>query len=232
MIAIREAASFEGLIILAVIYFVFGQVRKAGRQAGRGSTEAADRSPGMTGSTPSPPERTSLESIIKEIERVKQQGEAQRVGQGKRSTPVVSSASPAMRRSPPRPEVVQDERGPLGRMSDIPLPSAEELEDRTSLAELRARGKAESLQMSAAERQRRQRQVVDTDAEGEAVAARRLREVEVRNRPHQMADHEAFDQRVRAPSVGGDTGAGSPNERLRQAVIWREILGPPKAFDD
>jgi hypothetical protein len=228
---IREAASFEGLIVLAVIYFVLSRIQKVGSRASQSGASPTERPPTPT-ATSKAQEGTALESILKEIERVKQQSGRQVSTPSRQPSPVLSSRSPSVRLPPPRPEVVQDERGPLGRLSSAPLPSAEEVEDRTSLDELRARGKAESLGLTAADRQRRQRQVVDSDVEGEAVAERRLRDAEARNRPHQAADHQAFDQRIRAGDAAAAGGGQPTSERLRQAIVWREILGPPKAFEE
>jgi hypothetical protein len=64
------------------------------------------------------------------------------------------------------------------------------------------------------------------------VAARRIQEAEARNRPHAAADHRAFDERIRD---GGAQDAGAARfggDRLKQAMVWREILGPPKALEE
>ena len=231
MTGIREAASFEGLIVLAVIYFVLSRIQKVGSRASQSGASPTERPPTPT-ATSKAQEGTALESILREIERVKQQGGRQTPSPPRKPASIVTSRSASVRLPPPRPEVVQDERGPLGRLSSTPLPSAEEVEDRTSLDDLRSRGKAESLGLTAADRQRRQRQVVDSEVEGAALAERRLQEAEARNRPHRAADHQAFDQRIRAGDAAA-AGASQPSsERLRQAIVWREILGPPKAFEE
>jgi hypothetical protein len=228
---IREAASFEGLIVLAVIYFVLSRIQKVGSRGAQRGASPTERPPTPTAASKTQ-EGTALESILREIERVKQQGGRQTPSPPRKPASIVTSRSASVRLPPPRPEVVQDERGPLGRLSSTPLPSAEEVEDRTSLDDLRSRGKAESLGLTAADRQRRQRQVVDSDVEGAALAERRLQEAEARNRPHRAADHQAFDQRIRAGDAAA-AGASQPSsERLRQAIVWREILGPPKAFEE
>jgi len=125
---------------------------------------------------------------------------------------------------------VQDQRGPLGRRPDTPLPAAEEEEEAVSLDDLRARGQARPLELTEEERRRRERQPVDTDEEAELVVQRRIREAEARNRPRAAADHRAFDQRIRAEAAPAARPA-TRAEQLRQAVIWKEILGTPKAFD-
>jgi hypothetical protein len=221
---LRQAAGFEGLIVLAVIYFVLAQVQRAGkRKPGPPRTPPTPRVPSK--SSPQD-ERLSLQSILREIERVKQQ----RAG----PAPSDRAAVPAYRRPLPRqrPVVVQDERGPLGRLPDTALPAAEEVEETDSLDLIRARGEARALGLSLEEWQRRQRETVDQDDEAEAVVQRRIQAAEARNREHQAADHRAFDERIRsaaAPVAGSTQGT---SDRLREAVVWREILGPPKALQD
>jgi hypothetical protein len=98
--------------------------------------------------------------------------------------------------------------GPLGRAPDRPIPSAET-------------GPARSLRVT-----------VDQDDEGERVAARRIAEVEGRIRPLSQADHEAFDQRIRQEPADKTATRGYSTRRLRDAVVWREILGPPVSLRD
>jgi hypothetical protein len=78
---------------------------------------------------------------------------------------------------------------------------------------------------------RRLREEIDQDDAAEAVVQRRIREAEARNRPHAVADHKAFDQRIRAEEAAGPR-ALPRGEQLRQAMIWKEILGPPKALEE
>jgi hypothetical protein len=85
--------------------------------------------------------------------------------------------------------------------------------------------------MTEAELRRRQRVVVDLDDAGAAAAARRIKEAEARNRPHAAVDHRAFDERIRVAEATHEAERFDP-ERLKQAIIWREILGPPKALQE
>jgi hypothetical protein len=72
---------------------------------------------------------------------------------------------------------------------------------------------------------------VDQDEGIEAVVARRLREAEARNRPLSAADHVAFDKIVRQGDLTAAAPRRYPTGQLRQAFIWREILGPPKSLE-
>jgi hypothetical protein len=231
---VREAAGFEGLIVLGVIYFILSQLQKAGKRAAQSRPPADRLPPAGPGTTPTQQEGLSLEGILRQIERVKQQQQAGQPGASRRLPPHPRDQTlPARRPAPPkRPQLAQDERGPLGRMARAKLTSAEEVEERTSLEEAGARGEPESLELTDAELNRRQRVTVDLDDAGAAVAARRLQEVEARNRPHAAVDHRAFDERIRVGEAPPGAAERFDGERLRQAIVWREILGPPKAFEE
>jgi hypothetical protein len=68
---------------------------------------------------------------------------------------------------------------------------------------------------------------VDQDDEAERVVARRLKAADARLAPRTRADHTAFDARIRPEPADHTAVAPSRAERLRHAVVWREILGPP-----
>jgi hypothetical protein len=68
----------------------------------------------------------------------------------------------------------------------------------------------------------------DLDDEAERVIQQRRREVERRNQALAGDDHEVFDQQVRpAAPVPAAAPRPAPSSRLRDAIIWQEILGPP-----
>jgi hypothetical protein len=116
--------------------------------------------------------------------------------------------------------------GPLGRAPDRPIPSAEEQEDRESLEVAPV---TRSLETDPA---RGLRVTVDLDDEGERVAARRIAEAEGRIGPLTRTDHLAFDQRIRQEPADKTATRGYTASRLRDAVVWREILGPPVSLRD
>ena len=116
--------------------------------------------------------------------------------------------------------------GPLGRAPDRPIPSAEEQEERGSLEVAPV---VRSLETGPT---RSIRVTVDQDDEAERVAARRIAEVEGRIRPLTKADHLAFDQRIRQEPADKTATRGYSTRRLRDAVVWREILGPPVSLRD
>jgi hypothetical protein len=113
----------------------------------------------------------------------------------------------------------------IGRPADHELPGAEEVEERASLEIER---EAVSLEVAAPQVGR---EIIDLDDQGEAIVARRIHEAELRNRAWQASDHRAFDARIRrvkaVPSAAAPAAA-----RLREMMIWREVLGPPVALRD
>ena len=80
--------------------------------------------------------------------------------------------------------------------------------------------------------QRPERAVVDADDEAEAIAARRIAAAEANARPLGAADHLAFDARIRQEPADATSTKGYSMQRLRDAVVWREILGPPVSLRD
>jgi hypothetical protein len=71
------------------------------------------------------------------------------------------------------------------------------------------------------------RVTVDQDDEAERVVARRLKAVEANQAPRTRTDHAAFDARIRPEPADKTAVTPARTRRLRDAVVWREILGPP-----
>jgi hypothetical protein len=102
--------------------------------------------------------------------------------------------------------------GPLGRRPDRPLP--EEAEVRSLEAEPEVA----------------EREPVDYDEAAEQIIARRRAVADARSGAQTGADHEAFDQRIRQEPADKTATRATDPRRLREAVVWREILGPPAAL--
>ena len=71
---------------------------------------------------------------------------------------------------------------------------------------------------------------VDREAEAEAIERRREAAVAARNEALTDADHAAFEARIDAERAAGAAYAPSRSltpRQLREAFVWREILGPP-----
>lgn len=70
---------------------------------------------------------------------------------------------------------------------------------------------------------------VDYDTEVAEIARKRREVAERRNQAITAADHRAFDERIRRRDAPAPV-AGAPRLPLREAMLWREILGPPVAL--
>jgi hypothetical protein len=111
--------------------------------------------------------------------------------------------------------------GPAGRAPDRRLPSAEEEEE---IQSLEVTPEVQSLETAA---RRPERAVVDQDDQAEQVVARRIRAAEANSTERTRAEHLKFDARIRQEPADKTATRGYTAAQLRQAVVWREILGPP-----
>lgn len=112
----------------------------------------------------------------------------------------------------PRPEAVERPREPL--------PWAEDVEERESLEEEPVIVSLETPVTI------EEREMVDSDLEAQRLIASRLQAAEQRNRAWRLEDHKKFDARIRAAAPEKKLPAGRA-AALRNAVVWREILGKP-----
>lgn len=109
----------------------------------------------------------------------------------------------------------------------LPVPRAEpawDVEERESL-------EVEAQVYVRPDMVRAERVVVDQDDAALGVANRRIVAAEARNRAWSPEDHRTFDARIRsvAPARGVDSSRAAA---LRQAIVWREVLGKPIALRD
>jgi hypothetical protein len=74
---------------------------------------------------------------------------------------------------------------------------------------------------------RQARVEVDQDDEAERIVARRIAAAEAQGKPLTKADHRAFDERIRQEPADKTATRAYTARQLRDAVVWREILGPP-----
>ena len=119
-------------------------------------------------------------------------------------------------------KTLDEAAGPRGRPASARLPPAEEVEERGSLETTGSESR--SLEEDV---RRPERKVVDADDEAEAIAARRIAAAEANARPLAAADHLAFDARIRQEPADATATRANSIRRLRDVVVWREILGPP-----
>lgn len=104
---------------------------------------------------------------------------------------------------------------------DLPLPQDEEVEERRSLeVEPEVRSLEEEVR-------REPRRRFDQDDEAEQIEVRRVSAAAARDAPRSKADHVAFDKQIRQEPADHTATRGYTARQLRDAVVWREILGPP-----
>jgi hypothetical protein len=74
---------------------------------------------------------------------------------------------------------------------------------------------------------RGERAEYDQDTEAEAIVQRRIDAARARDRALAKADHTAFDAKIRQEPADHTAVRRYTPAQLRDAVVWREILGPP-----
>jgi hypothetical protein len=121
---------------------------------------------------------------------------------------------------------LEEAAGPQGRPAGVPLPRAEEVEER---ATLEANEEVVSLEH---EVKRAPRVRVDRDDRAEQIEVARVAAAEARSGALTRADHAKFDSRIRAEPADATAVRAPTPEQLRKAIVWREILGPPIALRD
>ena len=113
------------------------------------------------------------------------------------------------------------EAGPLGRQARLPLPDDEDVEERQSL-------ESEPEIVSLEEEVRRPtRREYTQDADAEQLVQQRISAAASRDTARTKAEHQEFDQRIRQEPADKTATTGYTAKQLRDAIVWREILGPP-----
>ncbi len=209
-----RADGMTGVVIFAIVYAIVTIMGKL-KQAPRGGADSEPQEPkrprprpNQQARRPPPPQRT--ESPGRPAGGT--QGEALKLEELFR----VLTGGPGAPGS-----------GPMGRRSAPPAELAEDVEERASL-EVEER----VLNLEATPVARASRRDVDHDDEAEGVVQARIRAAEMRNRPLNLADHAAFDARIRQEPADNTRTAAPLRRSLRDAIVWREILGPPVSLRD
>ena len=194
------------LVVLGLMWVVLNALRRAGKPSDRLRTPPASRQPSSN-----PPGGTGPTTV--------------------RTRPPSAGAPPpdATQREGAQLERLLRDLGrtldqasvPGGRASARQLPPAGQVAGRGSPTESQ---EGRSLEVEPA---RGERAVVDQDEEGERVVQQRLAAAEANLAPLSDADHQAFEQRIRAEPADKTATRAYTVQRLREAIVWREILGPP-----
>jgi hypothetical protein len=113
-----------------------------------------------------------------------------------------------------------------GRPVETPGARYEQMEEGRSLE---VESEARSLEDVVSRPARRE---VDQDDEAEKIVARRIRAAAARDTAQSPVDHAAFDERIRQQPADHTAVRGYTAQQLRDAMVWREILGPPVSLRD
>ena len=76
------------------------------------------------------------------------------------------------------------------------------------------------------------RREIDQDDEVEQTVARRIRAAAARDTARSPVDHAAFDEGIRQQPAEHTAVRTYTAQQLRDAIVWREILGPPVSLRD
>ena len=204
-----QAEGMIGVVIFAVAYAIvaiLGKMKEAQKRTSGGSKPVPRRPPPQQ-RMPMPP-RSSPRAET----RGNTQSEATRLEELLRALGEAAG--------------VPTTQGPVGRPARVPLPSNEEIEERESLE---IEEQIENLETQVL---RPVRRTVDHDDEAEALVQRRIQAAQLRDGSLNREDHKAFDRRIRAAAADQTRVAKPKHPSLRQAIIWRELLGPPLALRD
>jgi hypothetical protein len=190
---------FGGLLVLGVVWLLFNLI---GQGKGRARTAPPPTpSPRPSGAPdPTQQEGSRLERLLRELER-SLEGVAERQSGGGARLP-----------TPPRRAEAR-----------LPPMTAEEddVEERDSLEE------PERVVSLEVDPPRRERPDYDQDTDAEALVQRRIEAARARDRALGKADHKAFDAKIRQEVADHTAVRRYTPAQLRDAVVWREILGPP-----
>jgi hypothetical protein len=197
---------FGGLLVLGIVWLLFnliGQGKGRARTAPPGTQPRPTPQPRPGGAAdPTQQEGSRLERMLRELERNLEEVAERQSGGG--------SPLPA----PRRPTAV--------RLPEAASPAAEEdVEERESLEEPE---RVVSLEVGVS---RRERAEYDQDTGAEAIVQRRIEAARARDRALGKADHKAFDAKIRQEVADHTAVRRYTPAQLRDAVVWREILGPP-----
>ncbi len=115
---------------------------------------------------------------------------------------------------------------PPARLPVPQPPDDEDVEDRESLEV------PERVVSLETEVKRPARAKYDQDSGAEALVRRRIAAAEARSGALTKADHTAFDARIRPEPADHTAVRRYTQAQLRDAIVWREILGPPVSERD
>jgi hypothetical protein len=205
---------FGGLLVLGIVWVLFnllGRARGEARPRPRAGPQTPQPRP-LPSATPdgslgdaTQREGSRLEQFLRELER---------------------SLDQAARGQEPRGR----EPGGQGRApAKLPVPPPPDDEDVEERESLEVPERVVSLE---AEVKRPPRVRYDQDSGAEDLVRRRIAAADARSGALRKADHKAFDTRIRQEPADHTAVRHYTRAQLRDAIVWREILGPPVSERD
>ena len=192
---------FGGLLVLGIVWLVFNLIGQ-GKGRARSAPPPTPRPRPLGAPDPTQQEGSRLERMLRELERTLEEVADRQSGGGSRSP------------SPQRPT-------PATRLPPMTAAEEEDVEERDSLE------KPEQVVSLEVDAPRRERADYDQDTEAEAIVRRRIEAARARDRALGKADHKAFDAKIRQEVADHTAVRRYTPAQLRDAIVWREILGPP-----
>lgn len=192
---------FGGLLVLGIVWLLFNLIGQ-GKGRARSAPPPTPRPPPSGAADPTQQEGSRLERMLRELERSLEEAADRQSGSESRLP------------SPQRPT-------PPTRLPPMTAAEEEDIEERDSLEEPE---QVVSLEVDVS---RRQRAEYAQDTEAEAIVQRRIEAARARDRALDKADHQAFDAKIRPVEADHTAVRRYTPAQLRDAVVWREILGPP-----
>jgi hypothetical protein len=194
---------FGGLLVLGLVWLLFNLLSQA-----KGTRSTSRRAPGSPvppprpagGADPTQQEGSRLEQFLRQLEK---------------------SLDEASQRQPSTAPRVPPPRTTLAPRLPGPVEEHEDVEERESLEE------PERVVSLETDVPRRERVVFDQDTGAEALVQRRIDAAHTRDRALSKADHTTFDTRIRQEPADHTAVRRYGPVELRDAIVWREILGPP-----
>jgi hypothetical protein len=193
---------FGGLLVLGILWVLFNLLgRGKASQPPRNLPQPGTLPPRPSGATdPTQQEGSRLEQLLRELERNLGEVAGTQTAGGSRLPP---TRQPSVLTGP----------DPSGEEDDV--------EERGSLEE------PERVVSLEHEVDRGVRAEYDQDAQGEQIARRRVELARARDRALNRADHKAFDAKIREEPADHTAVRRYTPAQLRNAIVWREVLGPP-----
>jgi len=150
-------------------------------------------------------------------------------------------ADPSQREGSRLEQILREMERALEQTTQVPAPEPEPRGSwDTGLEEIEEVEALDSYQPEVASHEdfsnfeRPEREVIVLGGDQEELQRRRMNYAEVRTHALTKADHDRFDAKIRKPQVLAEVAQAPPpsarTERLRQAIIWREVLGQPVAL--